>query len=47
MAFVDEFRQFLPRLLVYLAVPFYLGLQFRMAAKVEKKTYKKLHLNLK
>ena len=40
MAFVDEFKQFLPRLLVYLAVPFYLGLQFRMAAKVEKRTYK-------
>jgi hypothetical protein len=40
MEFVNQFKEFLPRLLVSLAVPFYLGLQFRMAAKVEKKTYK-------
>jgi len=40
MQFVEEFKEFLPRLMVYIAVPFYLGLQFRLAAKTEKQTYK-------
>ena len=40
MTFVDEFKEFLPRMMVYLAVPFYLGLQFKMAAKAEKQTFK-------
>jgi len=37
MEFMEQFRAIFPRLLIYLVVPFYLGLQFSYLAKDERK----------
>jgi hypothetical protein len=38
--FVTHFKEFFPRLVVYLAMPFYLGIQFAVVAKEERRASK-------
>lgn len=40
MEFVEHFKEVFPRLIIYLAVPFYLGIQFSILAKEERRAHK-------